>query len=427
MTEKRYLKIVTGISGGKNIYDLATDPQHHTLTDALKIAKLAEDAKFHGLFTADLLQFNAQGAIGAQDSLITMAAIALATEHVGLISTVTTTFNHPYTLARQFGTLDHVSNGRAAWNLVTSSVGEENYGGELPAPEDRYARAAETLDVANALWDSWDPHALQRLNIDGHETVKLDPTYVRAINHQGQFFNVAGPLNIPPLPQRRPVQIVATQSASGIEFAAKYAEVIFTALPSLDIAQEFVGKLRRRARELGRAEGLPFIFSSFHATIGSSEAEAQRLRQEQRDAINLATGRAVLEDMLGGVDLSDLNLDAPVPAERVPALEVVGRRRGRVEIFGRLISQGLPLRELIIRAQDTGHWAPIGSVEQLADAIQERYNAGVLDVLSIGGLLDPTRYDLVVNGLLPELRRRDLLRHDYVGNTFRENLELPAL
>ena len=420
----RYLKTVTGAGGGPGVYTRAVDPAHGTLDDAVRVAELAEAARFDALFTPDLLRFNAQGAIGAQDSLTTMAALALVTKRIGLISTVTTTFNHPFTLARQFGTLDHISNGRAAWNLVTSSIGEENYGGELPSPEDRYARAAETLDVTDALWDSWEPGALQ-LGEGG--SAVLDPGKVHPIDHHGRFFDVAGPLNIPPLPQRRPVQIVAAQSAAGIEFAARYAEVVFTALPTLEVALEFVGKLRGRARELGRPEGLPLIMSSFHATIGATQAQAQQLLADRRDAVDLDKGRAVLEDMLAGVDLSDLPLDQPVPPDRVPPLESVGRRRGRVEVFGRMVAEGLTLRELIIASQDTGHWAPVGTPEQLADAVEERLDAGVLDVLSIGGIGDPARHELVVDGLLEELRRRGRVRRDYVGTNLRENLELPAL
>lgn len=422
---RRYLKTVTGAGGGPGVYARAVDPARHTLTDAVRVAGLAETAGFDALFTPDLLRFNAQGAIGAQDSLTTMAALALVTESIGLISTVTTTFNHPFTLARQFGTLDHISNGRAAWNLVTSSIGEENYGGELPSPEDRYARAAETLDVTNALWDSWEPDAL-RAGEPGRPAV-LDPAKVHPIDHHGRFFDVAGPLNVPPLPQRRPVQIVAAQSGPGIEFAARYAEVVFTALPTLEVALDFVGKLRRRARELGRPEGLPLIMSSFHATIGATETEAKRLLAERREAVDLVAGRAVLEDMLAGTDLSDLPLDRPVPIERVPALANVGRRRGRVEVFGRMVAEGLPLRELIIAAQDTGHWAPVGTPEQLADAVEERMDAGVLDVLSIGGIGDAVKHELVVDGLLEELRRRGRVRRDPVGATLRERLELPAL
>lgn len=421
----QFLKTVTGAGGGPGVYARAVDPTRHTLDDAVRVAELAETAGFDALFSPDLLSFNAQGAIGAQDSLTTMAALALVTRQIGLITTVTTTFNHPFTLARQLGTLDHVSNGRAAWNLVTSSVGEENYGGELPSPEDRYARAAETLDVTRALWDSWEPGAL-RSGAPG-EAPSLDASRVRRIDHHGRFFDVAGPLNVPPLPQRWPVQIVAAQSGPGVEFAARYAEVVFTALPTLDVALEFVGRLRRRARELGRPEGLPLIMSSFHATIGATEAQAREQLARRRDAVDLTTGRAVLEDMLGGIDLSDLQPDAPVPIERVPELATVGRRRGRVEVFGRMVAQGLSLRELIIASQDTGHWAPVGTPEQLADAVVERMDAGVLDVLSIGGIGDPVRHELVVDGLLEELRSRGRLRREPGGSTLRERWELPAL
>ncbi|CAM3353421.1 NtaA/DmoA family FMN-dependent monooxygenase [Occultella aeris] len=421
----RYLKTVTGAGGRPGAYELALDPKRHTLETAVEVAGLAERAGFDALFTPDLLSFNAQGTIGSQDSLTVMAALSLVTSHVGLISTVSTTFNHPFNLARQFGTLDHISNGRAAWNLVTSSIGEENYSSEdLPSPEQRYARAAESLDVINALYDSWGEGALGH-DEEGH--VRFDPTRVRPIDHKGAFFTVAGPLNIPPLPQRRPVQFVAGQSAAGLELAARYAEVVFTSLPTLDVALDFVSRLRARATELGRPEVLPLIMSSFHATFGATEAEALRLRSEKQEAIDLVAGRAVLEDMLGGIDLSDLPLDRPVPIERVPELGSVNRRRGRVEVFGRQVAEGLTLRELIIAAQDTGHWAPVGTPEQLADAVEERMDAGVLDVLSIGGIGDPVTHDLVVNGLLEELRRRGRLRRDRVGDTFRENLELPEL
>ncbi|MBF6257971.1 LLM class flavin-dependent oxidoreductase [Nocardia farcinica] len=322
------------------MYAAAVDPARSTLASALDVAKIAEDNRIDALFAADLLSFGKQGAIGAQEPLIYLAALSAVTSHVGLIATVTTTFHHPYNLARLFGTLDHVSNGRAAWNAVTSSLGEENYGDEgLPSPEERYARATESLEVVNALFDSWQPWALVS---DGAGGAKLDPGLVRPIDHRGRYFTVAGPLNIPPLPQRRPVQFQAGQSA-------------------------------------------------------------------------------------GGVELTDLPLDKPLPESLLPAVESVNRRRGRVEIFTQLARSGRTLRELIIAAKDTGHWAAAGTPEQLADAVEERYAAGVLDVIGLGGLGDPRTRDFVTNGLLPELRRRGIVGTDYVGGTFRENLELPAL
>lgn len=423
---RRPLKTVTGVSGAVSTYAAAIDPQQSTVASSIEIAKIAEANKFDALFAADLLSFGAQGAIGAQEPLIFLSALSAVTSHVGLIATVTTTFHHPYNLARLVGTLDHVSNGRAAWNAVTSSLGEENYSDrDLPSPEERYARATESLEVINALFDSWQPGALTS---DGAGGTTLDAERVRPIDHAGRYFTVKGPLNIPPLPQRRPVQFQAGQSAAGVELGARFAEVVFTSLPTLEDAVTYTKSIRARATELGRADGLPLIMSSFHATYGASEEEVRRLVREQEEATDLDAGRIRLEDMLGGdLDLSGLPLDKPIPADVLPDVRSVNRRRGRVEIFSRLAASGRTLRELIIASKDTGHWAVAGTPEQLADALQERYDAGVLDVISLGGLAEERTRDFVVNGLLPELRRRGIVGNDYVGGTFRDNLELPPL
>ncbi|MFQ6331205.1 NtaA/DmoA family FMN-dependent monooxygenase [Nocardia sp. CWNU-33] len=423
---RRTLKTVTGVSGAVSVYAAAIDPGQSTAVSSIEIAKIAEANKFDALFAADLLSFGAQGAIGAQEPLIYLSALSSVTTDVGLIATVTSTFHHPYNLARLFGTLDHVSNGRAAWNVVTSSVGEENYGDQdLPTPEERYARATESLEVVNALFDSWHAGALTP---DGHGGVVLDATRVRPIDHTGQYFTVKGPLNIPPLPQRRPVQFQAGQSAGGIELGARFAEVVFTSLPTLEDAITYTKTVRGRATELGRAEALPLIMSSFHATYGATEDEVRRLVREDAEATDLDAGRIRLADMFGGgIDLSELPLDKPIPPHLLPAVTSVNRRRGRVEIFTKLAASGRTLRELIIASKDTGHWAAAGTPEQLADAIEERYLAGVLDVISLGGLADPRTRDFLTNGLLPELRRRGIVGSDYLGATFRENLELPPL
>ncbi|MCM2416292.1 NtaA/DmoA family FMN-dependent monooxygenase [Streptomyces sp. RKAG290] len=423
----RTLKTVTAAGGTSETYDLAVDPTRSTLDTAVRVAKLAEKARIDALFTADLLSFHAQGAIGSQEPLVFVSALSQVTSQIGLIATVSTTFHHPFNLARLFGTLDHVSNGRAAWNLVTSSLGEENFGpGELPSPQERYARAAETLEVVNALWDSWGPGALT-VGPDGRAVLHRER--VRPIHHSGPYFTVAGPLNIPPLPQRRPVQIQAGQSEAGTELGARYAEIVFTSLPTLDVAVDFTRKIRDRAAQLGRAGGLPLIFSSFHATYGATEQEAQRLVHERREAIDFERGRTQVADMLGGgVDLSELPLDSKLPESMLPDVTSVNRRRGRVDIFARYARQGYTLRELVIAAQDTGHWAVAGTPEQLADAVEERFRAGVLDVISLNGLADPQQHDFAVNGLLHELRRRKIVAEDYTGTTLRENLglQLPA-
>ncbi|MGC0366539.1 FMN-dependent oxidoreductase (nitrilotriacetate monooxygenase family) [Rhodococcus sp. 27YEA15] len=422
---RRPLKTVTGVSGAVSIYDAAIDPAQSTVASSIEVAKIAEANKIDALFAADLLSFGAQGAIGAQEPLIYLAALSAVTTHVGLIATVTTTFHHPYNLARLFGTLDHVSNGRAAWNAVTSSLGEENYSDQvLPSPEERYARAAESLEVVNELFDSWRPGALTA----GEGSAVLDSSRVVPIDYQGKYFTVQGPLNIPSLPQRRPVQFQAGQSAGGIELGARFAEVVFTSLATIEDAITYTKTIRARAAELGRGDELPLIFSSFHATYGATESEVAELVREEDESTDFDAGRLRLADMLGGeIDLSELALDKPIPVSLLPDPATVNRRRGRVEIFGKLAAQGKTLRELIIESKHTGHWAEAGTPEQLADAIQERYDAGVLDVISLGGLADPRTRDFVTNGLLPELRKRGIVGNDYVGDTFRENLELPPL
>jgi FMN-dependent oxidoreductase (nitrilotriacetate monooxygenase family) len=419
------IKTVTGAGGqGSDIYDQAVNPGRSTMDSARLIAERAEKAQIDFLFTADLLRFAAQGAIGSQEPLMFVSALAGITSRIGLIATVSTTFHHPFNLARFFGTLDHLSNGRAAWNLVTSSIGEENYGVALPAPEDRYARAAESLDVAYALWDSWQEGAL---TADSRGRAVLDSSRVHPIDHTGRFFSVKGPLNIPPLPQGRPVQIQAGQSEAGIALGARYAEIVFTSLPTLEIAKEYTTKIRRLAAGHGRRPGLPWIFSSMHATYGATEQEARRKVTDRVQSIDFERGRGQVEDMFGGgVDLSSVKLDQTIPPDLIPDVKTVNGRRGRVDIFSRYAAAGYTLRELIIAAQDTGHWSVAGTPGQIADAVEERFNAGVLDVISLGGIAGDQQHDFIVNGLLADLRRRGIVNEGYQGATLRENLGLPV-
>jgi len=168
------------------------------------------------------------------------------------------------------------------------------------------------------------------------------------------------------------------------------------------------------------------VMNSFHSVIGESEADVARRLREKHEKIDYQKGRLKLADMLGGdIDLSDLPLDQALPQSLLPEIDSVNRRRGRVEIFRRYVQQGLSLRELIIQAQETGHWSVAGTPEQLADALEERFLAGVLDVISLHGLGNPDQEDLLLNGLLPELRKRSLLDMDYLDGDFRTNLELP--
>ncbi|WP_027668087.1 NtaA/DmoA family FMN-dependent monooxygenase [Rhizobium leguminosarum] len=425
-TRKRRLKTLTGAS---SIISASNDTEPSAGTKrAVELARKAEAEKITGLFTADLLHIDPAGLAGTagiQEPIIALAALSQATSQIGLIATVSTTFHHPYNLARQIGTLDHASGGRTGWNAVTSSVGEENFGETLPSPEERYERAAEFIEIVNALYDANERDAAQR---KGSGAVGIDPAKFHRIDYRGKHFSVAGPLNVPPLPQRRPVQFQAGQSEAGVAVGARCAEVVYTSQPKLEDAIAFATDLRRRAASFGRGNNVPFIMNSFHSVIGESDADVARRLKEKHERIDYEQGRLKLADMLGGdLDLSDLPLDRPLPETLLPEVTSINRRRGRVEIFRRYARQGLTLRELIIQAQETGHWSVAGTPEQLADAIEERVKSGVLDVLSLHGFGNPDQEDLLVNGLLPELRRRQLIDTDYVGEDFRSNLELPPL
>ncbi|NTF83545.1 NtaA/DmoA family FMN-dependent monooxygenase [Rhizobium rhizogenes] len=394
---------------------------------SVELARKAEAEKITGLFTADLLHADPDGlsgTTGTQEPIVALAALSQVTSHIGLIATVSTTYHHPYNLARLIGTLDHASGGRAAWNAVTSSVGEENFGGDtLPDPAKRYARATEFIEVVNALFDANSPETAWR---GSSGSISVDPSKLHRIDYRGEHFQVQGPLNVPPPPQGRPVLFQAGQSTEGVTLGARYAEVVYTSQPTLEAAIAFVGELRRQARGFGRGADLPLVMNSFHSVIGESEADVARRLREKHEKIDYQKGRLKLADLLGGdIDLSDLPLDQALPQSLLPEIDSVNRRRGRVEIFRRYVQQGLSLRELIIQAQETGHWSVAGTPEQLADALEERFLAGVLDVISLHGLGNPDQEDLLLNGLLPELRKRSLLDMDYLDGDFRTNLELP--
>lgn len=426
-TYRRKLKTLVGAS---SVISAGNDSQPGVgIARAIELAKIAEREKITGLFTADLLQADPAGlagTTGTQDPLIALAALSQVTSHIGLIATVSTSWLHPYNLARQVGTLDHISGGRAGWNAVTSSVGEENFGeSQLPSPQERYARATEFIEVMNALYDANQRDAVQRTASGG---IRLDHGKLHAINYRGDYFQVAGPLNVPPPPQRRPVQFQAGQSEAGVTLGARYAEVIYTSQPTFEAAQSFVADVQQRARRFGREHNPPLIMNSFHAIIGDSNADVARRLRDKHERINYEQGRLRVADMLGGeVDLREAALDQPLPAALIPDLTQVNRRQGRAAIFRGYALEGLTLRELIIKAEETGHWFVAGTPETLADAIEQRYQAGVLDVISLHGLGQPDQQDLLLNGLLPELRRRQLIDNDYVGGDFRSSLELAAL
>src|SRR5256884_552604 len=300
------------------------------------LAQRAEAALFDSVFLADQLALG--GDVGQAprtwlEPITVLAAMAVATSRVGLIATASTTYTEPFNLARQFASIDHISNGRAAWNIVTSWLASaaENYGGAGQVSHaDRYARGEEFMEVVKALWDSWGPDAV----IDDRETgIYARRDRIRSINHRGYFYTVAGPLNLPRCPQGRPVLVQAGSSDTGRRFAARHAEAIFTAQMEKTRAKAFYADLKSRVAVEGRGPDQALILPGLSPLIASSEVEAQRLSEELSELANPEVGRKRLSGRFGGHDFSHLRLDTPLAPDDLPAPSTVEAARSRTEVI----------------------------------------------------------------------------------------------
>jgi FMN-dependent oxidoreductase (nitrilotriacetate monooxygenase family) len=342
------------------------------------------------------------------------------TERIGLIATASTTYNEPYHIARKFASLDHISGGRAGWNIVTSAGEDEadNFGITRPAHADRYARASEFLDVVTKLWDSWDDDAI--LGDRGTGTY-ADTTKIHAIEHAGEHFRVRGPLNTARPPQGHPLLVQAGSSEDGKRFAARYAEAVFTAQQTLRDAQEFYADLKGRLPAHGRSHDELLILPGISPIIGSTEREALRLEKELEDLIVPAYGVAQVSKMLG-VDLTGHPLDEPLP--ELPG--VTEGQQSRVKLVLDLARRGdLTLRELIGRlAGGRGHRVVAGTPERIADQIQEWFASGAADGFNVMPPILPGGLEDFVDHVVPELQVRGLFRYEYEGRTLRGNLGL---
>ncbi|MFC7646816.1 LLM class flavin-dependent oxidoreductase [Streptosporangium lutulentum] len=291
------------------------------LTYYQELARRAEAAKFDAIFLADgpSLPDNIRYASRFRLEPFTwLSGLAAATERIGLIATASTTYLEPYNLARLFASLDHLSRGRAGWNIVTTGAPQaaRNFGlDEHPPHAERYARAREYLDVVTKLWDSWEDDALL---IDQGGGVFADTERIHPVDHSGRLLRVQGPLNIPRSPQGRPVYVQAGSSQDGRSFAARYAEAVFTAHQTTGNAREFYSDIKARVKAEGRDPDQLKVLPGISPFIGSTEAEARRLHDEFNELTQPEYSLRQLRQMLG-VDLSGHDLDAPFPRDLVPA------------------------------------------------------------------------------------------------------------
>jgi FMN-dependent oxidoreductase (nitrilotriacetate monooxygenase family) len=401
------------------------------LTDigyTVELAQKAEIGLFDSIFLADVLGlWNDVRATPFNwlEPITTLAAVAMVTRSIGLISTASTTYTEPYNLARQFSSLDHISRGRAGWNIVTtwSHQAGSNYGGLQVDHADRYERAEEYMAVVNGLWDSWADDAVHDDRAGG---LYADPKRVRPVDHKGAHYQVKGPLNLPRSPQGRPVLVQAGSSDTGRRFAARHAEAVFTAHMEQMTARAFYGDLKGLVAAEGRSPDQVVILPGFSPTIGGTQAEAERYADELNALADVEIGRARLSGRFGGYDFSKLGLDQVLSPDDFPDTSTVEAARSRAEVIVGFVKRERPtLRKLLAQlAGARGHFTFAGTPEQVADLMQDWVSNGVADGFNLMPSVLPHMLDVFIAEVVPILQKRGLFRTAYEGSTLRSHLGL---
>ncbi len=394
----------------------------------VRVAQAAERGLFDMAFLADGvgIRFNdvPEGTLARTsknvqfEPLTLLSALAMVTERVGLVATASTTYNEPYHVARKFASLDHISGGRAGWNVVTSATDMEaqNFGLDgAPDKGGRYDRAAEFVAVVKGLWESWEDDSFIRDKASG---INYDPAKVHILNHQGEHFRVKGPLNVARTPQGRPVIVQAGASDKGRELAAATADVIYAAAQRLEDAQAYYRDVKGRMARYGRHPDQIKIMPGLMAVPGRTRQEAQDRYDVLQDLVQPIVGLGALANYLG--DLSGYPLDGPVPEPKSR------RDHSRGQIFLEMAQrENLTIRQLYLAiAGGNGHRMVIGTPADIADAMEDWFHNEAADGFNILPTWLPGGLDEVVDMVVPELQRRGLYRKSYEGPTLRENLGL---
>ncbi|GAA3867755.1 LLM class flavin-dependent oxidoreductase [Saccharothrix violaceirubra] len=390
------------------------------------LAVIAERGTFDSVFLADGVQLfgDVRHSIAAGfEPLTLLTALAGATSGIGLIATASTGFSEPFNLARSFASLDHISGGRAGWNIVTTAGDRaaQNFNRDANAEHgERYRRAAEFLDVVTALWDSWEDEALV---VDPASGVFADPDKVHEINHRGDFFRVRGPLNATRGPQGHPLLVQAGSSEDGKAFAAAHAEAVFTAQQTFEEGVAFYADLKGRLAAHGRTPDQLVVLPGIVPVLGSTEEEAARLNDELDDLIVPTRAVHQLSELIG-FDLTDHPLDERLPP--FPPVTRINGAKSRFELVRDLSERdGLTLRQLLRRlGGGRGHQVVTGTPEAIADHIETWFRGGAADGFNIMAPLLPSGLEEFVDHVVPILRRRGLFRTEYTGTTLREHYGL---
>lgn len=436
--------VLAAYVGGVNEHTQWEDPaagSQIAFSSFRQVAETAERGRFDYFFLAEGLALRERDGqvfdhdvAGRPATLAVLAALAGVTEHIGLVGTLNATFNEPYELARQLASLDQLSGGRAGWNVVTSfdafTGGNFRRGGFLDRSE-RYERAAEFLEVARELWESWAEDAIAADATRG--TFLTDPD-AGAFSHTGTQFDIAGRFTVPRSPQGRPVIVQAGVSPQGRDFAAKNSDLIFSPYSRLAEAQEFYADVKRRAAGFGRDPKDLKIVPSIGYVLGGAEAEAKQRAQDLLDqTLTEKTVRTRFEQVWNR-DLSAYDVDGPVP-DLEPDLEgppfIQGRAfhlQDRVEAItawrARAAEEGWSLRQLAAEVFDRSQL--VGTPEQVADQLDAFVQGDGADGVVLGGHVTPAGLDEFVDQVVPLLQERGSLRREYEGTTLRDNLGLPV-
>jgi FMN-dependent oxidoreductase (nitrilotriacetate monooxygenase family) len=398
-----------------------------------RITKTAEDAKLDFIFLADNISVRSghMDAVSRSaqyvanfEPLTLLAALSAVTSRIGLVATASTSFNEPYHVARKFASLDHLSGGRAGWNLVTSGQEEEALNFNRDSHYDhseRYKRAREFVEVVVGLWDSWDDDAFMR---DKESGLFFDPQKLHTLNHKGNYFAVRGPLNVPRSPQGRPVIVQAGGSPEMIEIASQYAEIVFCAPLTLEAGQAFYSELKGAMSSYDRHPDSLKIMPGLSPVIGRTESEAAEKYEELQSLVHPIVAREMLSMVLGGVDLSKYDFDGPLPEEVINF-----KTNASPYVFESAVNmarqENLSIRQLATKmAGARGKAVVVGTPQLIADMMEEWLLGEAADGFNIMPPYLPGSLDDFVELLLPELRKRGLFRTEYRGATLRENLGL---
>jgi len=392
-----------------------------------EVAQTLERGGFSTIFIADVVsiwghQLDSLHRTARSDffePLTLLSALSAVTDRIGLVGTATTSYNEPYTIARKFASLDHISGGRAGWNVVTSVVPLEaaNFGrDEHYGHTERYERAAEFVDIVTGLWDSYADDAVIR---DKESGIYFRQEGRQKLDHRGTHFRVDGPLNVSRPPQGHPVIFQAGASEVGRAFAAQYGEVIFTAPPTLEAAILYREQLDDALVQAGRDPGDVRVWPILSPIVADTDEEAQQILERLGTLIHDDVLRRLIQDNLGDDDLSDADLDAPLPETLTSSNRSLSRREGILAVAR---AENLTLRQLAVRFASGG--SVTGSPTTVADRIERWFSSGAIDGFNVSFPYLPDQADRFVNDVLPILEERGIFV-PATGPTLRDSLGLP--